>query len=193
MKETWTAYRKLMANLVPACFFVPLFAAGLLLFQRGHVSLALALFAATPVAGWLAVNSFGLFENRKMKAELRRLLDGVAGAVFVGFAPPGRVSALDPHQDLGWLLIHPDRIEFRGERATHVMMRGEIGSVRFRPNVHSLVGLGRWISIEGTRNGKPVRMLIEPRERSTLLANRKLGAQLLDRLLSWMNSPHTSP
>lgn len=188
-KEVWTAYRKLMANLVPACLFVPVFAFGLVLFQRGYSKPALACFVASVIAGWFAVNFFGLFENAKMMRELRHLTEGRQGApVFVGFAPPGNISLLDPHYDIGWFYIHPDAVEFIGEKSHYRLAKIEIIGVRFRSNVHSLIGLGRWLSIEGKRDGKTVRMLLEPRQRRTLLQNRTLGTAILHRLITWLKS-----
>jgi hypothetical protein len=49
-----------------------------------------------------------------------------------------------------------------------------------------LLGLGRWISLEGVADGKPIRLLIEPRERPTLLGNLLFSKALAGRLRRWM-------
>jgi hypothetical protein len=57
--------------------------------------------------------------------------------------------------------------------------------VRFRANVHTVIGLGRWISIEGFADGKPIRLLIEPRERPQLLGNLRYSKRLAQRIRRW--------
>lgn len=182
----WTPYRKLMANLLPALFFVPLFAIGMIMYQRGEPIVGVALMAAAPIVGVFAVNRFGLFENEKMKKELAstRLSDT---SIFVGLGKPGSLGPLDPHDDIGWLTISPDAIEFLGEGGKYRVLRSEVRDVRFRRNVHSVLGLGRWVSIEAQRDGKNLRMLIEPREHRTHLANKKLGTELQKQLRDWVS------
>jgi hypothetical protein len=65
------------------------------------------------------------------------------------------------------------------------LLKSEVQGVRYRPNVHTALGLGRWVSVEAKQNGKPVRLLIEPRESNTLLANRRLGKELRTRIEEW--------
>ena len=50
-----------------------------------------------------------------------------------------------------------------------------------------MILLGRWVSLEGKSGGKEIRLLIEPRERTTLLGNRLYGTRLLHRLKKWAN------
>ncbi|MBA3726318.1 MAG: hypothetical protein H0W86_07660 [Armatimonadetes bacterium] len=182
-REVWTTYRKLMSNLVPAMVFVPIFAAGLMLYQRGQIILALVCIAGSPIAGLFAVNYLGLFQNRQMRKELAPLMQGRDGqALFVGFAKPGTMSPLDPHDDLGWLYVGREAVEFIGEKGAYRMDWADVRRVRFRPNAHSIVGLGRWVSLEGIKDGKDLRLMVEPRVHSSLLANKKEAAALLKRL-----------
>lgn len=181
--NVWSLYRKLMSNLVPACVFVPLFAAGLMFYQRGWTWPALLCFALTPVAGWFAVNYLGLFANRQMMQELSHAKS--ENSIFVGFARPGSIGILDAHEDVGWLTVLPDKIQFAGERHKAEMLRNEIIGIRTRPNVHSILGLGRWVSIEGKRDGREIRMMVEPRQESSLIANKRLGNRMLTQLRAW--------
>ena len=64
-ERSWSTYRKLMSNLVPALVFVPIFAVGLMLFQQDAVYASVACFVASVVLGIFAVNLLGLFQNRK--------------------------------------------------------------------------------------------------------------------------------
>lgn len=181
--EVWSTYRKLMANLVPALAFVPVFAIGLMLYQRGQHTAALAFLIASPIVGLVAVNFLGLYQNSQMKLELRGLLGKEdAEPIFVGFSRPGSISALDPHDDLGWLVVGTRSVKFFGEKGAYDLPWSDIRAVRFRPNVHTLLGLGRWISFEGLKDGKQLRMMVEPRVHSTLLANKREGARLLRKL-----------
>jgi len=185
--EVWTSYRKLMANLVPALFFVPVFAAGLMLYQRGLQSWAIVCMGVSLIVGVLAVNRFGLFQNAQMMREMQQLLGRVpVTELFVGLGRPGSVGILDPHDDLGWLIVHPEKLEFIGEKGRYEIGKGEVIGVRYRPNVHSVLRLGRWVSVEAKRGGKPLRMLIEPRNRPTHLQNRAESARLFSALQEWL-------
>jgi len=179
-REVWTTYRKLMSNLVPAMVFVPIFAVGLMLYQRGLIIPAVVCIAASSIVGLFAVNYLGLFQNLQMKKELAPLAQERDGEpMFVGFARPGTMSPLDPHDDLGWLYIGEDAVEFIGEKGAYKMDWADVRGVRFRPNAHSIVGLGRWVSLEGIKDGKHLRMMVEPRVHYSMLANKNEGAALL--------------
>src|SRR5688572_20969537 len=112
--------------------------------------------------------------------------DPANAPVFVGMASPSYRSIIDPHEDVGFLIVQPDRLEYHGETMEIVLKRDEVQGILFRPNAHTLAGLGRWIAIEGRVGGKLVRLLIEPRERPTLLANLAYGKKLKERLESWL-------
>jgi len=161
--------------------------------RREIVPLAVGLLALGTVIGWLALNRFGLFDNAKMRRELERELkardvDLGDSPAFVGFATPRYSSALDPHEDVGFLVLRPGRLEFVSEVRTVTVERQDIREIRFRPNIHSLLGLGRWVSIEGEVGGQAIRLAIEPRERRTLLGNRAYSKELRNRLAAWLKS-----
>lgn len=178
-ERSWSTYRKLMSNLVPAVVFVPVFAAGLFLFQQDKLALSIGFFAASIVIGVFAVNLLGLFQNRKMHSELKPLVHGRTEPVwFVGIGKPGGVGALDPHQDLGFLMLTQTAVEYVGESARYTIPYNDIVGVGYKINAHTLLGLGRWVSIEGRHDGKPFALLVEPRTHPTILQNKKEGARL---------------
>lgn len=181
--RTWSTYRKLMSNLVPALVFVPVFATGLMLFQRDLRVASVVCFAASVLIGLFSVNLLGLFQNRRMQAELKPLIHGRPEPHwFVGIGRPGAVGALDPHDDLGFLLLTNDALEYVGETARYRIPYVDILNVSFKMNAHSLLGLGRWIAIEGRHDGKPFRMLAEPRSFPTILRNKKEGTRIVSEL-----------
>lgn len=189
-RKVWTGFRRWMSNLAPLLVVAPLPPAALWLHGQGRATEALYVWGASPIVFWLSINFLGLFQNEKMKRVLRPPLRAaypkkVKEATFAGFARPKYRGPLHPHEEVGWLLLHPDRIEFFGESQKHSLRRGEIAGAKFLWNVHSLLGLGRWICIEGRLKGKRVRMLVEPRERRTLLGNRLLAKRLLKEIREW--------
>ncbi len=189
-----------MGNLVPAIVWLPCTAVGAFVMGRSGriLGLGLLLLFGAQIAAWLTLNWTGLFDNKRMRRALLAELEVVKPQfrgfqAFVGFASPSHSSLLDPHEDVGFLLLTPNTLEFFGDAKTVVIRRSQIFGVRFKPNVHSLVGLGRWISIEGRLDGKPFEMMLEPRDRDTLLGNLLLGTALKDRIDNWLkrNEPRT--
>jgi hypothetical protein len=181
-----------MGNLVPILCMLPLAALGTLLMVRQHsvtpLGIILCLLALT--VGWFAVNWFGFFGNSQLKVAIQRKVLAKAGrdasrGIFVGFARPSYVGLLDAHEDLGFLFLDETSLEYLGEIHQITINREDIKAVRYRANVHSALGLGRWISIEALHKGKPVRLLVEPREARTLLGNKKRGKDLRRELEDW--------
>lgn len=182
-----------MGNLVPIALSLPFAAVGVwrLLQTQDPYGDALVWIVAMPVVGWLSVNLFGHFENAAMREALRARLarEGVdlgQSRTFVGFARPGRSGVLDPHEDVGFLIVRPEEVEFVGEAQRVRVPRNAVVRIRFRPNIHTWVGLGRWVSVEGTLDDTPIRLLVEPRERSTLLGNRMFSKELRGQLQAWL-------
>lgn len=191
----WTTTRQLWGNLLPLIVVGP----GLALclnevVSKGLTPLFWAFIAGTLVFGWLAVNFFGLTGNSSMKAELTARFEKEhpndrREKWFVGFARPIFKSYLDPHEDVGFLVLDAGRLLFLGESRRVELHRDQITSVGFRANIHSWLGLGRWVTVEAVLDGKPGRLMIEPRERKTLIGNRRLGTEIHRALLDWSQSP----
>lgn len=190
-KPAWTTTRKLMGNLVPLAVSLPFLILGLRAFpQEGMSGSALIYFIAFPVSAWLAVNLSGFIWNVGLSHEVGRMIHLERPfiqerRVFVGFARPAFTGLLDPHEDVGYLIIRPEELEFFGETVRIKFPREAVETIRFRANPHTWVGLGGWISVEGSVHGQHVRMLVEPRERPTLVGNLALLRKVLRELKAW--------
>lgn len=192
-QHVWTPAVKLMGNLLPIGVALPfaLFAIGWMIAKGAIGTLGLAFFAFSPVAAWISMNFLGLYRNRQMRRQLEVFLRGVrpklsSPILFVGAATPKYSSLLDPHEDIGFLILLPDKLEFFGDRMNLAIDRSKVVGVEFRPNVHTVVGLGRWISIDGVADKERIRLLIEPREKSTLLGNLLFGRQVKRKIEAWI-------
>ena len=188
----WSAKRKWMGNLIPVFFMLPFVVAGVIHMVREEdfTWLGIGLCGGGLFLGWMTVNQFGFFGNANLKREIvKRVLSkagrDASGGVFVGFARPSYVGILDAHEDLGFLFLDKNSIEYIGEVHHVSIPRGDVLGVRYRPNIHSALGLGRWVSVEAKQNGEPVRLLIEPREARTLLGNKRRGKQLRAKIEAW--------
>jgi hypothetical protein len=182
-----------MGNLLPSLFVIPPIAMGIWQIYKAEDIFTRGLWwiVAGPVLGWLAMNLLGLYQNSTMRSEMSLRLRNMRGGapedrVFVGMASPKHNSVIDPHQDVGFLLFTDDRLEYVGELLNVVLKKHDITGVTYRPNAHSVLGLGRWVSVEGTVDGKPVRLMVEPRERNTLWGNKMYGKALKARIEEWL-------
>jgi hypothetical protein len=181
-----------LGNLIPILVWLPITAIGAWFFLRPQpsVEIGIGLVVTGQILTWLAVNQFGLWQNQAMKLAMdqrlsQRTSTPVGERHFVGIATPSHRGLLDAHEDIGYLYILEDRLEYVGEKRTLTIPKQQVLQLRFRFNVHSLLGLGRWISIEGVCDGVRYRLNFEPRERNTLLGNRRYSRALLNRLTQW--------
>lgn len=180
-----------MSNLVPMCVAAPLPAAAIAVQMRDPLGFMwIYLLGATPVMLVFTINFFGLYQNRTLRGEMLSLLtkkypDETARSVFVGFSRPNRRSAIHHHEDIGWLIMRADAIEFLGETKKYSIPRSDITAIRLAWNINTIFGLGRWVSIEGRLGGKAIKMLVEPRERRTMLGNFRFAKTLMTTLRSW--------
>jgi hypothetical protein len=172
-------------------WIVPTVAGVLWVFQSGKITgPGLWVLVAGQVLGWIALNIFGLFENGRIRRDSMRNLalrrpPAPGPVIFVGCASTKHQSMLDAHEDVGFLSFGPQELEFIGDEKRMRILREQIQKVHFQANVHSIVGLGRWISIEATINGLPVRLLLEPRERNTMFGNLMLSGWLRKVIEDW--------
>ena len=183
-----TSRHKLLGNLVPLAVMSVVAGLGIALMSRPSATVAAwFLLLVAPVLGWLTVNLYGLWANRQLRAEVELRLKiqrprARATKYFVGFARPTYHSVLDPHEDVGFLIFHEDRLEFFGVEFHLNLYVEDFLSVRKRANPHTLLGLCGWISIEGTSEGRPVRMLLEPREHPSLVGNQRWATFLVSEI-----------
>jgi hypothetical protein len=190
-RPVWSTARKVVANIVPLAALVPLAATLAVLWPTEGPGLrVVALCAAFPVVGWLAVGLLGMVGNGAVRREMERRLDRALpgcrdSRMFVGFAGPGHRSALDPHEEVGWLLVREDALELVGDRTRTLVPRCRVRAVRRAPNSHTWLGLGGWVAIEWEAEGSPALALVEPRESPTHFGNRPLGRDLASQLDEW--------
>jgi hypothetical protein len=181
-----------MGNLVPFMFWFPLALSGIVTVWRtgDYSGTGLWFLVSATLVGWGSMNQFGLFANQHMKKQLNHILVAQGNDLpkdrwFVGFATPKYSSTLDPHEDVGFLFLLPDRLKFVSETRLVEVMKSDIREVRFRPNVHTLLLAGRWISLEGEVADKAVRLLLELRDHRTLLKNFRASGAVLATLEAW--------
>lgn len=190
-RRMWNTSHQLMGNLLPLLVVVPLLSwVGLDMVQRGVDGKTWLNILIAIGGSWIGLNFLALPGNQGMRKALRNRLDAERPhdhreRYFVGFARPSFTSLLDPHEDIGYLIFDGDDLEFIGETKHLVIRKSEIKEIRTRINPHSFIGLGRWISVDGVRNGHAIRMLVEPREGWTLLGNLLISRRLLRALRAW--------
>lgn len=183
----WTTGRKWLGNLVPFACALPFAAWGVWIVARDRAVTpqGLGWLALGTVVGWIALSLFGFWGNATMRRLLAARLHPQGEPWFVGFASPKFAGLLDAHEDVGFLILGKDDLTFLGDSRRVELPKDCVVRVVFRPNVHTMVGLGRWVSVEGVVKGQPVRMLLEPRERPTMLGNLRLSGRLRREIEAW--------
>lgn len=180
---------------MPLLFWLPPTALGVYAaLARNQYAPAVSLLVLGLVAGWLALNWLGLWGNSELKRHYAQAFDqrypNFEGyKAFVGFAPSGHYSVLDPHKDVGFLGLHSDYLVFVGEDGGMVVQRSEVREVGMAPSIHSVVGLGGWVSLKIHRNGADKTLFFEPRESDTLLVNNRSRKRMFSHLNNWFSLP----
>ncbi|RYG47424.1 hypothetical protein EON79_07405 [bacterium] len=189
--RVWTERRKALGNLIPGFIWAVPTVAGLvvMVLQGNLLGPGIWLLIAGTASGWLATGLFGLWDNARMRDELRGLLtargEKLDDSHFVGFASPRYTGLLDAHEDVGFLILKPDRLRFVGEHRIVEVHGSDISQVRLRPSVHTVIGLGGWVSVEGQVQGQPIRVSFEPRERPTMFGNARRRRSLRTAIEMW--------
>lgn len=189
--KVWTTKRKLLGNLLPLLVASPIVVYGVLRANAAHnwfAIEALVSFVFGLVVAYLGVNFLGLYGNRKMRLELgRRYSKGDDGDLgwFVGVATPGYMNVWDAHEDIGFLKLSSEHLVFQGDSKKLEIPRNSIRRVSRKSNPHSYLLLGGWIVIDGILDHKPIRLLLEPRDRNSLLANKRISRQMLKEIQDW--------
>lgn len=194
--RVWTTRRKFIGNALPLS--IGLLAAAVVVVATlpkpgdapsAGIRSTIAALAAFVVVSWISTNQLGLWRNTVMRRELSTLLQPPAGSIFVGFASPKFKSLLDPHEDLGFLILEPGAVRFLGERREARLDRSEVREIDYAPSTHTWLGLGRWVRVRGEVQGKPVALRFEPREASTLLGNLRRTKKIAAMLRQWKDGP----
>lgn len=178
----WTLRRKIVPNVLPLLVGIPFWVCAAILGRHGSFLDAIELATFGLLICAVSLNWLGVTGNEGMRADLARRVIPPADAIFIGFSRPGFVNALDPHEDIGFFWLESDRLVIRGERLNMEMPRDRSMMIGFAPNPHTLLGLGRWVTL-GTENELKVR--VEPRERGSLRANKMLGVEWKSRIEKW--------
>lgn len=188
--SVWNARRKWLGNLIPGVVFLVPFSYGLYLaLQSQQVPIqAYMWMAAAVLCGYFALNTWGLYQNSQMRTEMRKRVKAPPFAIFVGFATPGFASALDPHEDVGFLWVEDEKLIVMGELYSIVIDRVDIARVSFSPNVHTILGLGGWSVVEGAIGSDPFKLKIEPRQKDTLFGNLRIAKKLRAALRAWLEA-----
>lgn len=187
---------KWIGNLVPLPFFVipvvygyRLLTAGFRPDPSGYTWIGIGF-----AAGWLAVALLGGLPNPWLRCRLmaREAIQPVRGQWFVGCSPTGFKNALDPHQDIGILSLGFDEMTYVGDQSRWTMSRSEIKSIRFRPNVHTMLLLGGWLEIERQDGTALARVRVEPRSGIWVVSSLWLLPKLRRRIADWWLGPSSS-
>ncbi|RYG23692.1 hypothetical protein EON82_13220 [bacterium] len=188
--KVWTTGRKWAGNLVPFAIWLPFTVAGVwtIVRDRAVTPTGVGLLALGVVLGWVGLSLFGFWGNAAMRRLLEARIKEKEHRWFVGFASPKFTGVLDAHEDVGFLIFRKDALVFAGDSRRVEMPKDSVVRVVFRPNVHTVVGLGRWVCVEGVVKGQPVRMFVEPRERPTMLGNLRLSSKLRAEIETWMKT-----
>lgn len=141
-----------------------------------------------PVIGWLSVNVLGLASNGVMRDEMGRRYGREFGTPsadlwFVGMARPSFRSVLDPHEEVALIWRDGDHLVVMGDLTRHEIPQSAITDVRLKRNIHSLFFLGGWVSLTWEESSGTQTLLMEPRQKHTLLANNRLRKALMKYLI----------
>lgn len=172
-------------NLIPVAITAPFLVFAIQEIVRvGVTGKAIILAFSFLIVGWLAVNFLGLIGNRSLRRVIEMRFKDQYGydqteKWFVGFSRPGKVGLLDPHEDLGFLILRDDVLEFFGEQHQIAVPWALIQSASKRPNIHTWLGLGGWVAIEAQDGDRAMRLQIEPRVRATHFGNNRLRPVLI--------------
>jgi hypothetical protein len=193
MKPVWTTYRKLMGNLIGMAAMAIVVVAGFGLGYGSTFGEKAAIVLVALVVGLIVFHYTGLFQNARMRTAMAKRAERLpewegAERFFVGYATRGYAGALDPHEDVGWLLLSPDELVFEGERYRFRYPRRGIGRVGRSFGVHSLVGVS-WVSaIAVADDGAAASLRFESRDADHIFSLRRANLRLRKSLQVWQQT-----
>lgn len=183
--RVWTRSRQWLGNVLPAALSLPILFIGIMLFKVDDPfsGPGLWLILAFPLFGWISLNLLGLCTNALMRDEMGRRYGREYGTApdelwFVGMARPKFQSLLDPHEEVALIWRDGDTVHIMGDLTRHAILQSSIVGIKLRRNVHSWVLLGGWIQLTWQTPDGYQELFLEPRQRNTLLANRRLRRRL---------------
>jgi hypothetical protein len=183
-----------MGSVIPLIFTAPVLALGTReAVEQGFTLTLLGYVALVMVVGWVTTSLFGQVGSGGVKRWMAHKLQDERPADpnpkwFIGFATPDYRSMLDPHEDLGWLVLAEDEIDLIGTQLRLQIPRGALTQVTRKANPHTALGLGGWIAIDWEENGVVSQIFLEPRARPTVLGNKLMIKRLIVELETWRDS-----
>lgn len=160
--------------------------AGLLRFQPPLLALPAAL-----LVGLVVFHFTGLWDNAKMREALRERYraeplweDG--HRFFVGFASASYEGLLDPHQDVGWLLLTGSRLVFLGDRFQFDFALTDIYRLERGFSAHTLLGSG-WQLLRGAREKREFVLRFESRDADRVFGLCAANRHLERALRAWLD------
>lgn len=194
----WTHRAKWIGNILPLLIGVPFIVIGLIIGARSHSwrDGVLIWFGLGVLLPALTLNWLGLAGNQTLKSDFYArnsrafARESDSDCLFFGVASSGFRSLLDPHEDIGFICLHENGFRFYGEKIRVEVSGAEIKGLGWKANPHSWLGLGGFALITYNQKGEDKTLLMESREKSSLLANKKLTHSVLDQLKSITEAAH---
>jgi len=191
-EKIWTWRRQLTGNILPLIPGLPFLVIGFytMCHQQKFLGWGLLIFSLGVATTWISLNWLACYASRGLQLEFdiwyqSKIAELPKERYFVGFAQPNYSGILDPHQDIGFLALGESNLIFLGEKFHLSFPKSTIKEVKFKWNPHSIVGLGRWICVQGTSDSMDFHLKIEPRSESTLLADKRASSILRNRIQNW--------
>ncbi len=189
--EFWNLRAKLVGNLLPLLLGAPFFIYGVILARQTHVLigkdlifLAIGVLLPTLFLNWLAMVGNKSIKTSFYARHSRAFHKPDAlDSFFCGMAWPEFSSLLDPHQDVGYLTLDKGEVHYFGEQFRFQIEIKDISSIRWKKNPHSFLGLGGFLAITWSDQGKTEVVFLESRNESNLLANKKKTKQFMSKAL----------
>lgn len=189
--KKWNLMRKTVGNVVPLALAFPL---ALVVGQHvamGEITMTTVYYGiGFLVALWLATALLGNIGHAGIRKSLAAAMNARAPfdksrRIFVGFSTAKYKNILDAHEDVGYLVLRPEALEFFGTHHNPTISKSRVTSISFKRNAHTLVGFGGWIVIQADFAGKKAPIYIEPREKATLFGNARYRKRLKIELEQW--------
>jgi hypothetical protein len=169
----WNQRRQWLGNLIPLGLGIVFFIAS---YRLG--------FAWQSVIGvlvaWEGIDRWGFFDNDQIDKELRAKTQ--AEGELIGFVYEQSPTALDAHAEIGLLTIEPGLLTIVTEDTSYSILRSDVIEVKRRPNIHALLLLGGWISLE-LANGSSFRF--ESRKFRAMTWSRSRTRKLFGEIVDW--------
>lgn len=189
----WNLYRQLAGNLVPFAHWLPTFlVAWLLIRLAGGNPLANGLVLTGVVLSltfgtWALFDRYAMFQNAAMRRALRpRLFSSLSDPPpadrcwFVGLATQSHFGWLDTDEDVGYLVLFPDRLIYIGDRYSLFIPRPQVLGIDRTPvPFYALLGYYWTVIRFENREGEATSVRILSREVDRVLSQQRAANHAL--------------